>query len=216
MATSVPLTMYKFWCKGGVYGLIGRITLRSLQFIFAIMVAGLYGVGLHHATTIQAHAQPEWVYAEVVSCLSGVTCIIHCFVAVRRAGWFVWDGVLFVLWLAQVGIFVTIYASGVKPGYIEATQSLIRMRIALWVNLVNTLLWFATTVLGLVWCIRRCKVARQIDDKLAKGEGASVGIYDIEGCSYERSQHKVFEDAVNDNGNGSGNKEGSKDEEGVK
>ena len=47
-------------------------------------------------------------------------------------------------------------------------------------------------------------------------EGASVGIYDIEGCSYERSQHKVFEDGVNDNGNGSGNKEGSKDEEGVK
>ena len=97
MATSFHLTMYKFWCKGGVYGLIGRITLRSLQFMFAIVVAGLYGVDLHHVTIIQAHARPEWVYAEVVSCLSGVTCIIHCFVAVRRAGWFVWDGVLFVL-----------------------------------------------------------------------------------------------------------------------
>lgn len=37
------------------------------------------------------------------------------------------------------------------------------MRAAVWLDLISMFLWFATTVLGIAWCIRTRKVTRQID-----------------------------------------------------
>lgn len=153
----------QYWHMGGLFGLISRTSLRTLQFIFAVIVAGLYGVDLAHDTRTNTHAPAEWVYAEVVCCLSAITCIIHCFVTVTRVCWSAWDGVLFILWLAQVGVFGTIYGSSVKPGYENATQSLLRMHAAIWISLVNMLMWFATTILAITWCIRARKVTRRTD-----------------------------------------------------
>ncbi|KAF4770335.1 hypothetical protein HAV15_013021 [Penicillium sp. str.  len=143
----------QYWHKGGICGLVCRAALRTLQFVLAVTVAGIYGVDLAHATKTNQHANAEWVYAEFVAALSAITCILHCFVTVTRVGWSAWDGVLFVLWLAQ------------------------RMRVAVWLDLISMLLWFATTVLGIAWCIRTRKVTRRTDrlDTIQKEHGSLCG-----------------------------------------
>ncbi|OQD88774.1 hypothetical protein PENANT_c003G07296 [Penicillium antarcticum] len=163
MVKSTPRRIDYYWHKSGVYGVISRAALRTLQFAFAVIVAGLYGVDLAHATKTNNHAHAEWIYTEFVAALSALTCIMHCFFTVTQVAWSAWDGVLLVLWLAQVSVFGTIYISGNKTGYEDATLSVPRMRAAVWVDLINMLLWLTTTVLGIAWCIRTRKVTRRTD-----------------------------------------------------
>ncbi|KAJ5766001.1 uncharacterized protein N7511_003617 [Penicillium nucicola] len=157
-----------YWHKRGLCGVISRAALRTLQFVFAVTVAGLYGVDLAQATKTKTHAYPEWIYAEFVAALSVLTCIFHCFFTVTKVAWSAWDGVLLVLWLAQVGVFGSVYISGNKAEYEDATLSVPRMRAAVWIDLVNMVLWLATTVLGIAWCIRTRKVTRRTDVDVPK------------------------------------------------
>ncbi|KAJ5573898.1 uncharacterized protein N7459_008325 [Penicillium hispanicum] len=164
MAKRVPTVLDQYWHKQGVCGLVSRAILRTLQFVFAITVAGLYGVDLAHATKVNTTAPAEWVYAEVVATFSAITCIVHCFVTVVHVAWSAWDGVLFVLWLSQTGLFGNIYISSAKSDYYQhVTMSVPRMRVAVWIDLVNMLLWFATFILGIAWCCRTRKITRRTD-----------------------------------------------------
>lgn len=153
----------QYWHKTGICGLFTRAALRTLQFVLAVTVAALYGVDLAHATKTNIHARPEWVYAEFVAAVSVITCAVHCFVTVVHVTWSTWDGVLFVLWMAQVGVFGTIYVSDQPANYEEFATSVTRMRVAVWINLINMLLWLVTFVLGIAWCIRTRKVTRRTD-----------------------------------------------------
>ncbi|RDW76322.1 MARVEL domain-containing protein [Aspergillus mulundensis] len=152
-----------YWHKDGIYGLHARALLRASQFILAVTVSALYGVDLRHATSVNAHAQAEWIYAEFVAGVSAITCLAHFFVTVTRVGWCAWDGVLFILWVAQVGVFGTIYYPAVTSGYGDATLSVPRMRSAVWVCLVNMALWLLTAVLGVGWCVRTRRLVRRTD-----------------------------------------------------
>ncbi|KAJ5476340.1 hypothetical protein N7475_002069 [Penicillium sp. IBT 31633x] len=175
MAKRVPTTLDQYWHKGGICGLISRATLRTLQFVFAITVAGLYGIDLAHATEVNSPAPTEWVYAEVVAALSAITCIIHCSIPVVHVAWSTWDAVLFVLWLSQTGVFGAIYTSGAtRDDYKHATLSVSRMRAAVWIDLVNMLLWFATFIMGIAWCCRTRKITRRTDG-LANTEEILIG-----------------------------------------
>ena len=150
----------EYWDKGGLWGLIVRGTLRSLQFVIAIIAAALYGVDLSTATHNSAHANSAWVYAELVAGLSLLTCIIRCILSVRKVAWTAWDWVLFVLWAAQAGVFGTMYVSGhtdLNDGFTTSPQ---RMKAAVSIDLVNMLLWFATAVHGAAWCISNRRMTR--------------------------------------------------------
>ncbi|KAE8386201.1 hypothetical protein BDV23DRAFT_187498 [Aspergillus alliaceus] len=153
----------QYWHKPGICGLITRSTLRTLQFTFAVIISALYGVDLANATKTNTHASSEWIYAEFVAAVSALTCIIHCFVTVIHVAWSAWDAVLFVLWLAQVGRLGSIYVSDVQGEYEDATMSITRMRVAVWIGLVNMVLWLGTTVLGVAWCVRTKKATRRTD-----------------------------------------------------
>ncbi|KAJ5411306.1 uncharacterized protein N7487_005665 [Penicillium crustosum] len=193
MAESTPRTIDQYWHRSGLCGVISRATLRTLQFVFAVTVAGLYGVDLAHSTKSNNHAHAEWIYAEFVAALSALTCIVHCFVTVTQVGWSAWDGVLFVLWLAQVGVFGKAYTSHVNPEYEIATLSISRMRAAAWINLVNMVLWFATMVLGILWCIRTRKVKRGMDESGVATEGL-VGPDGVKRISDEESGRWIGEE----------------------
>ncbi|CAG8948125.1 unnamed protein product [Penicillium salamii] len=174
MPKRAPTDLDQYWHKSGVCGLVPRAALRTLQFVFAITVAGLYGVDLARATKSNTSAPTEWVYAEIVAALSALTCIIHCFVTVVHVAWSAWDGVLFVLWLAQTGVFGNIYTSGTATReYETTTSSLPRMRAAVWIDLVNMLMWFTTFILGIAWCCRTRKVTRRTDE-LEKLQGSAA------------------------------------------
>lgn len=139
---------------------VSRI-LRALQLIFAAVVAGLYGIDLAHFTNTQAHADAEWIYAEFVAAVSAITCLIFGLMSSIHVAWSVLDATIFVLWLAQVGVFGTIFYPTVRPEYIGSTSSVSRMRAAVWVDLVNMALWLLTVVLRIVWSIRARKQSRR-------------------------------------------------------
>ncbi|KAL2815417.1 hypothetical protein BDW59DRAFT_176169 [Aspergillus cavernicola] len=148
--------------KPGPYGLILRTTLRTLQFIFAITTAAIYSIDLTHATSLHARAPSQWIYAETVAALSSITCILHCTVRVTRVWWCVWDGVLVVLWGAQVGVFGGIYfpTRMIREGGV--TSDVGRMRAGVWAGVINMVLWVLTVVLGVGWCVRTRRVVRLV------------------------------------------------------
>ncbi|KAE8157790.1 hypothetical protein BDV40DRAFT_277493 [Aspergillus tamarii] len=190
--SSTPM-IEQYWHKGGLCGVISRAALRTLQFVFAIVIAGLYGVDLAHATEINASAPSQWVYAEFVAAVTALTCIVHCFVTVIHVAWSAWDFVIFVLWLAQVGTFGTIYiSSNVPDEYEKATSSIPRMRAAVWISLASMVLWFATTILGIAWCCRTRKVTRRTDQVDSGKEQILQSDSDVESGSICReTKHMV-------------------------
>ncbi|BDD61693.1 hypothetical protein MPDQ_001467 [Monascus purpureus] len=104
-----------------------RTALRTVQLALTVAIAILYGIDLTHTTNKHAHARPEWIYADVTASLSGITCLTHLLLgtatttATRMLLWSLWGFVLFVLWLAQVGVFGGIYVDwkGHYPGYYD-------------------------------------------------------------------------------------------------
>jgi hypothetical protein len=122
----------------------------------------------------------------MIVCFSVVTCVFHAFVTVKRVTWCLWDGVLFIFWLAQVGVFGSIYyASPLNAEYEGFTQCVPRMKAAVWIDLVNMLLWFSTFVLGVAWCIRARKITRRTD-KMG-------GVQDVERLGEQEIGHEVLQ-----------------------
>ncbi|KAI7197431.1 hypothetical protein KC316_g4521 [Hortaea werneckii] len=184
-------TVDHYWHETGFTGVIARACLRLLQFIFAIVIAGIYGADLKQASNEQKSAQTGWVYAEVAAGLTILTCIIHCFVTIKRVFWVFWDFILCVLWAAQFGVFASIYLD--MPTDAEAretyyaTGSVSRMKATVWVDLINMLLWFTTFVQGIAWCCVARRVTRKtgrmarLDSEGEEGEQSAKGkLQDVE------------------------------------
>ncbi|EPE28157.1 hypothetical protein GLAREA_04948 [Glarea lozoyensis ATCC 20868] len=151
----------EYWHTGGSTGLFMRAALRTLQFVFAVIIAALYGVDLAHSTATKSRANSAWVFAEVVSALSIITCAVHCFVTVKRVAWCAWDFFVFILWIAQFGVFATVYIGGgtdSAEGF--ETLSVSRMKAAVWLDAINALLWFVTFVSGIAFCCTARRVTR--------------------------------------------------------
>lgn len=135
--------------SGGLIGAIVRLVLRFCQFILALTVAGLYGVDLSHANKAGAHADGKWVFAEVVASLSAITVIVYAIPFVKSYWFFAWDWILFVLWTALFGLFGSIFIPA-KPTPKQDGQ--IRMKHAVWVDLVAMIFWFVTAIYStLIW-----------------------------------------------------------------
>lgn len=73
---------------------IANLTLRFLQFIFAVAVLGLYGTELSDARKNHTGDYSKWSYAEVVGVLSAVTCLVYVLPKVKSWWAFGWDLVL--------------------------------------------------------------------------------------------------------------------------
>ncbi|KAI1453538.1 hypothetical protein F4805DRAFT_442981 [Annulohypoxylon moriforme] len=157
----------QYWDNKGYTGLVLRGVLRSLQFIFAIVVAILYGIDLHNATVASTGIDSSWIYAEFVVAVSMLTCILHLFLAVTRFIWCLWDWVVFILWVAQFGVFGTIYIGGKQDNDVpDFKPSTSRMHAAVWIDMISMVLWFASAVQGIAWCVvlsRTRKGARDVE-----------------------------------------------------
>ncbi|KIL87854.1 hypothetical protein FAVG1_08735 [Fusarium avenaceum] len=146
--------------KKRLAGLISHAVLRILQCIFAVVTAVLYGLDLAQATKDNTRADASWVYAELVAGVSMIICIMQLFCMTAVWYWGLLDAVVSVLWLAQFGVFASIYlnAEGDKDS-MPASRS--RMQVAVWVNLISLFLWFATTLYGIIGCCARFRKSRQ-------------------------------------------------------
>ncbi|KAK4624619.1 hypothetical protein CLAFUW4_05325 [Fulvia fulva] len=133
---------------GGLVGGILRGLLRFFQFVLALTVCGLYGVDLHHASQApNGYADSKWVFAEVVAGLAAFTIILYaslgCCMPTLSEKLFGWDWVLFILWTAVFGLFGSIYIHA-DPSPEQHGQQ--RMKNAVWVDLVNMLLWLVSAI----------------------------------------------------------------------
>lgn len=70
---------------------------------------------------------------------------------------------MFFLWVSQFGVFGMIYIGGKNGTNEDATRSVTRMKVAVWMDFVNMLLWFATAVGRIVWCCIVGRVTRRTD-----------------------------------------------------
>ncbi|CAF3623682.1 unnamed protein product [Fusarium graminearum] len=147
--------------KKRLTGLIFHALLRVLQFTFAIVVAILYGLDLKQSTKSNARAHPSWVYAEVVAALSMISCIMQWIFMTAVWYWCFLDALISVLWLAQFGVFASIYLDA-EAEQTFAPASVDRMQAAVWINLVCFVLWFVATLYGAIGCCARFKRVRQM------------------------------------------------------
>jgi hypothetical protein len=131
--------------------------LRALQIIFAFTVVGLYGTDLDSARKAGVYADGRWVYAVVLGVMSAVTAIVYLVpLVVRRLTFlFAWDWIIFFLWIVLFGIFGKLYIHEDAEG----NSGIQRMKNAVWIVLINMLLWFvsALTMTFIWWKERHSK-----------------------------------------------------------
>ncbi|EHK99107.1 hypothetical protein GLAREA_09069 [Glarea lozoyensis ATCC 20868] len=122
---------------------IAHSAFRIIQIVLALTVVGLYGVDLHKANREHKYSDGKWVYAVVTASLSAPTALAYLIPFIHRIPFlFVWDSILFVLWIALFGIFGKMYIHE-NP---EGNGGIKRMKNAVWVDLVNALLWLVSAV----------------------------------------------------------------------
>lgn len=84
---------------------------------------------------------------------------------------------MFFLWVSQFGVFGTIYIGGRNITDKDATESVTRMKVAVWIDFANMLLWFATAVGGIVWCCTARRVTRRTDRVLLGEEARDAFVH---------------------------------------
>ncbi|MCJ1485842.1 hypothetical protein MMC06_006017 [Schaereria dolodes] len=132
--------------SGGFVPFIIHTTLRLFQFVLALTVLGLYGVDLNNARKEHKYVDSKWAYAEAVGALAAVTSLVYMVPIFKSYMVFAWDAVLFLLWLVVFGIFGKMYIRE----HAEGDSGVRRMKNAVWVDLVNMLLWLISAVYGAV------------------------------------------------------------------
>lgn len=114
-----------------------------VQFALAITVCGLYGVDLSRAAKAGKYQDSKWIYAVFVGGISAFTTILYMIPFILRfAAVWIWNLVLFILWITLFGLFGNMYIRENAEG----NKDIQRMKSAVWVDLVSALLWLFTAV----------------------------------------------------------------------
>ncbi|KAH8907605.1 hypothetical protein BR93DRAFT_926633 [Coniochaeta sp. PMI_546] len=121
-----------------------------VQFALAITVCGLYGVDLNRAAKANVYQDSKWIYAVFVGGISAFTTILYMIPFILRfAAVWIWNLVLFILWIALFGAFGNMYIRENAEGNADIQ----RMKNAVWVDLTSALLWLilAVAAFGYWW-----------------------------------------------------------------
>ncbi|KAK5166515.1 uncharacterized protein LTR77_008058 [Saxophila tyrrhenica] len=149
-----------------------RTILLLLKVVFAVVVTALYGIDLHRATETSKRAQASWIFAEVVAALSMLTCAFHCVIKLKSMAWVFWNFVLFIFWTSLFGFFASLYLSPTKSNEeYSLTSSVDRMLAAVWIDLVNMLLWLVTFVQGVAWCCTGLRRSKETEGQASQMTG---------------------------------------------
>jgi hypothetical protein len=132
-----------------------RLSIRLLQFAFAMASGISYAIELSHTNTA---SKTDFIYAQVVLGLTLLTLSIDS-ITVRyyRFTWLV-EWTLVILWIACFGVFYDVYLNGeIEAGYADVDHG--RMERAVWCNLINALLWLGSALFSSVMCCSGIKAA---------------------------------------------------------
>ncbi|KAH0604750.1 uncharacterized protein H6S33_006418 [Morchella sextelata] len=128
----------------GLPGLIAHSALRTIQLLIALVITGIYGRDLAHASQAHEPADSRWVYAMVVAALTILVSLLFLVPAVRSGRFWPADGVLFFLWMVLFALFGRLYIGE----DCEGSGACHRMKTAVWFDLVGMLLWLGSFVGG--------------------------------------------------------------------
>ncbi|EEU46275.1 uncharacterized protein NECHADRAFT_78710 [Fusarium vanettenii 77-13-4] len=132
---------------------VAQVTLRGLQFIFAVISAALYGADVANWSTTNTHANASWIYAEVTAVLAALSSIAQWWLALPRPGAVVWDCVISLLWLVTVAVFAQNISNSTD---MDQKFSINRIKAAVAIDGINLALWLASAVEA-CWCCGRKK-----------------------------------------------------------
>lgn len=144
----------KFSANISIGGVL-RIVARFFQLVMGLTIIGLYAVDLDRAHKAGVYYDSKWMYATIVGAISSLVAIIFMLPLVKAWFFFYIDTVIFILYLTAFGIFGKMYIKE-DP---EGNTGIIRMKRAVWIQLVNMLLWFGTAAYGatIFWKERKAR-----------------------------------------------------------
>ncbi len=95
--------------------------------------------------------------------LSAITALIYAVLPILISSFttailFAWDAVLFILWVAVFGLFGALYINENARG----DGGVSRMKNAVWIDLINMLLWFVTAIVAAIGFWRWKKGGRSL------------------------------------------------------
>lgn len=141
---------------------IPRWVVRGLQFVLGLVIVGLYGhrVDKQHRDAQEnggSHFSPEWVFGLIVAGLSSITAVVFAVAApfgavsnrCKTSRLFSWDLTLFLLWIVVFGIFGGIFLHRDSDDSYKGSNTTVE-KSAVWVDLVNAILWLTSGIYGLV------------------------------------------------------------------
>lgn len=144
------------------YENIPRWVVRGLQFVLGLVIVGLYGHRVQKQSDAakesdDVHVSPEWVFGLIVAGLSSITAVAFAIAApfgavsnrCKTARLFSWDLTLFLLWIVVFGIFAAIFLHRDNDDSYKGASTLTE-KSAVWVDLVNAILWLVSGTYGFV------------------------------------------------------------------
>ncbi|KAF5003293.1 hypothetical protein FDECE_10144 [Fusarium decemcellulare] len=158
--------------------------LRCVQFILAIVIAGLYGSLLAAQTSSTATLFQISIFAEVVAVLSAITCALSCFVTLQGIAWCICDGYTFVLWTTLFGTsYPTMRYIGRVRSEGRASQYLNdldfpKLQVVVHIDFFVTFLWLGTTIQSITsFCLAK-KRARNIEEAKTRTDFEAREVFD--------------------------------------
>ena len=166
-------------------------SLRLLQFVLGLVVIGLYGqhLTLTSDKTAAEHGysplDARWLYAVITGALASLTALVYMVLMfalrkrtplVRRTGLllpvFVWEGVVWVLWLVCFGIFGRLFLAKQHGGGEGRSEWEEKMWRAVWVDLASWVVWGVS----LVWCGVRWWKRGGLGSRSGDGDGSGADV----------------------------------------
>ncbi|KAJ4424446.1 hypothetical protein N0V82_000968 [Gnomoniopsis sp. IMI 355080] len=162
---------------------IPRLVVRGLQFLFGIIIVGIYGVRVGDGQKNADDASPVWWFGMIVAVLACISALILAFTAPFGAVskkfkvhyLFGWDLGLCFLWIVVFGIFMQIFHNRSSDDSYQGSSTSVQ-KAAAWLDLVNVLLWLISGVYGGIktWVARRRDALKdKAQNKLFQGPGST-------------------------------------------
>lgn len=171
-------TMGKTWLK--TFEVIPRLVLRGLQLVAALIICGFYGNRVDVEKKANQGIAPEWLYGVTIAGMSAVTAIF--FTAAASAGAipflgsrlkllkayraYPWDITLFLAWIVAFGVFAGLFLKREDNDSYRGSNTG-AMKIAMWIDVVNAVLWFFSAAFGCFKTLAARK-ADKLTDKVGK------------------------------------------------
>lgn len=125
-------------------GSVFRLVMRFFQFLLAIVVIGLYAQDLDKARKAGVGYDSKWMFATITGVLASIWAIACMLPLIKAWFFFYLDYIMFIFYLAAFGVFGKMYIKE-DP---EGNKGIVRMKNAVWILLVNMLLWLITASYG--------------------------------------------------------------------